>query len=188
MSRAQEQAQSQSPAVKPITRRELLNYIWLGSLGVFLAEFAGLGVIFAFPRFREGEFGGVFRLGPAAQLPEVGSSPQPNSEGKFWLVHLPEGVLALYRVCTHLGCLYNWQEAENKFICPCHGSQFQKDGTYITGPAPRSLDRFVVRVIDPNTGQVVAETDPKGKGPVAVPGEEYIIAVDTGALIRGDPR
>lgn len=172
--------------VKPLTRRELLNYVWLGSLGVFLAEFTGVGVIFAFPRFREGEFGGTFTLGPASEMPPTEAAPQANNEGKFWLVQTDEGILALYKVCTHLGCLFNWQESDNKFICPCHGSQFERDGDYIQGPAPRSLDRFVVRVVDPNTGNVVAETDPQTKGPVPAPDPNHVVRVDTGALLRGD--
>jgi len=48
----------------------------------------------------------------------------------------------LYAVCTHLGCLPKWVATNNRFECPCHGSKFEKDGTYIEGPAPRSLDRF----------------------------------------------
>nr|WP_290669628.1 Rieske 2Fe-2S domain-containing protein [Ardenticatena sp.] len=183
---AHEQAQP-SNGIKPLTRREFLNYVWLGSLGVFFAEIGGMGLLFAFPRFRAGEFGGVFNLGPASNLPPVGSPPQVNAKGKFWLVHLEDGVLALYVVCTHLGCLYRWQEAQNRFICPCHGSQFQKDGTYIQGPAPRSLDRFVIRMLDA-AGNVLAETDRVKKGPVPVPSPDAIVTIDTGDLLRGDPR
>ena len=31
-------------------------------------------------------------------------------------------------VCTHLGCVVPWSKAENKFICPCHGSQYDATG------------------------------------------------------------
>lgn len=174
-------------STEPLTRRELLNFVWVGSLGVFLAEFAGVGVLFAFPRFREGEFGGVFRVGPVDEsFPEPGGSPVAVNEGKFWAVRTQDNaVLALYRVCPHLGCFYNWQGSEQKFICPCHGSQFQLNGTYIQGPAPRSADRFVVRLLD-EAGSVVAETDQVGD-PLPLPegGETLQIVVDTGQLIRG---
>ena len=47
-------------------------------------------------------------------------------------------------VCTHLGCTPNWLEAEQKFKCPCHGSEFYKDGINFEGPAPRPLERYAI--------------------------------------------
>jgi len=31
-------------------------------------------------------------------------------------------------VCTHLGCVVPWNGNENKFMCPCHGSQYDRTG------------------------------------------------------------
>jgi cytochrome b6-f complex iron-sulfur subunit len=45
----------------------------------------------------------------------------------------------LNAVCTHLGCVVPWSAANNKFICPCHGSQYSPDGTVVRGPAPLPL-------------------------------------------------
>ncbi|MHC5611132.1 MAG: cytochrome b6-f complex iron-sulfur subunit [Nostoc sp.] len=42
-------------------------------------------------------------------------------------------------ICTHLGCVVPWNIAENKFKCPCHGSQYNETGKVIRGPAPLSL-------------------------------------------------
>lgn len=42
-------------------------------------------------------------------------------------------------VCTHLGCVVPWNANENKFICPCHGSQYDSTGKVVRGPAPLSL-------------------------------------------------
>lgn len=173
----------------PLTRRELLNYVWLGSLGVFVAQLGGATVLFALPRFKEGEFGGVFSVGETESLPGTDAPPLAYNDGKFWLVNTEDGLLALYRVCTHLGCLFAWQDSENKFICPCHGSQFQRAGQYIQGPAPRSLDAFNVIVTDAN-GQEVASTraqaEPGGvHSYVPVPVEPgQLVVVDTGDLIQ----
>jgi len=168
-----------------LSRRELLNYAWLASLGILTVNIAGVGFLFAMPRFKAGEFGGVFILGQASDLPPVNTPPINNPKGKFWLTHTEQGVLALYKVCTHLGCLYAWLDEEGKFRCPCHGSEFEYDGTYIRGPAPRSLDRFVVQVTTPD-GEVLAETDPETGAPVSVPeGSDAIVQVDTGRRILG---
>jgi cytochrome b6-f complex iron-sulfur subunit len=42
-------------------------------------------------------------------------------------------------VCTHLGCVVPWNAGENKFMCPCHGSQYDETGKVVRGPAPLSL-------------------------------------------------
>jgi len=54
------------------------------------------------------------------------------------------GIFALNTVCTHLGCIPNWQAADNKFKCPCHGSGFRPSGMNFEGPAPRPLERWRV--------------------------------------------
>ena len=48
-----------------------------------------------------------------------------------YLVTKEDGLLedfAINAVCTHLGCVVPWNAAQNKFICPCHGSQYDKNG------------------------------------------------------------
>ena len=42
-------------------------------------------------------------------------------------------------VCTHLGCVVPWNKAANKYLCPCHGSQYDETGKVVRGPAPLSL-------------------------------------------------
>jgi cytochrome b6-f complex iron-sulfur subunit len=170
---------------KPVTRREFLNIAWLASLGFLMLDLGGVTYLFSMPRFKEGEFGGLFSIGKVSELPEKGSPPVNYPQVKLWLSNTDQGVMALYKVCTHLGCLYNWNAQEGKFICPCHGSQFQANGTYIQGPAPRSLDRFVVQAVDPNSNQVIAESE--GGKPLPVPSQpDAIIKVDTGKRVMGE--
>ncbi|MCH7662999.1 MAG: Rieske 2Fe-2S domain-containing protein, partial [Chloroflexi bacterium] len=62
-------------------------------------------------------------------------------------------------------------------ICPCHGSQYEKDGDYISGPTPRALDYFAVTIVD-EQGNVLASSDPSGR--VSVPDDpNATIRVDT---------
>ena len=71
-----------------------------------------------------------------------------NSEkGTAWVVKTAEGkVIAFSPICTHLGCAYHWDANKTEFVCPCHGSDFAIDGKVLSGPAPRPLDRYEVKV------------------------------------------
>ncbi len=185
---ATEPEETDEPKVK-VNRREFLNLAWLASLGILSIDLGVVTYFFALPRFREGEFGGTFTVGSLADMPEPGQSPLENPRGKFWMARTPEGVLALYKVCTHLGCLYGWLEDQGFFRCPCHGSQFFADGKFKAGPAPRDLDRFVVQAVNRETGEVVSQTDPETVGPLNIPDDpNIVIRVDTGDLLRGKPK
>lgn len=172
---------AERPPAKPVTRREFLNYAWGAALGVVLVEAGVASFFFALPRFKEGEFGGVFPVGTGASLPGTDAPPLRNLDGQFWLSNDVDGVRALYRVCTHLGCLYEWKDQTFRFECPCHGSKFVKDGKFIEGPAPRSLDQFKMSKLV--NGEVVEETTTGGQPLSVEPNAEYV--VDTGSILRG---
>ena len=165
-----------------VTRREFLNLAWLGAMALLTAQTLGVSVLFLFPNFKEGEFGGIFNLGGTASqvLPEVDGAPVPFNDGKFWLTNTDKGVYAIYKVCTHLGCLYAWQDVTHRFECPCHGSKFSLTGQYVAGPAPRSLDRFKIIATRPDGSTI--ETPPDGAG-IQLSGDETL-AVDTGVRIK----
>jgi glycine/D-amino acid oxidase-like deaminating enzyme len=42
-------------------------------------------------------------------------------------------------VCPHLGGIVNWNDADESWECPLHGSRFAPDGTLLEGPATRNL-------------------------------------------------
>jgi menaquinol-cytochrome c reductase iron-sulfur subunit len=48
-------------------------------------------------------------------------------------------------ICPHLGCHFNWSADANRFLCPCHGSEYNFYGTHLAGPAPRGLDPLPFR-------------------------------------------
>lgn len=178
--------QESAAAKQPINRREFLNLAWLASLGFLTVSLGGVTYLFAMPRFKEGEFGGIVPVGTVSTLPGTDAPPANYPKVKFWISNTEQGAAAIYKVCTHLGCLYNWAEQENRFICPCHGSQFEKNGKYIAGPAPRDLDRFVLQVVDPGTGEVIAESA-EGE-PLPLPDNpDAVVQVDTGKRIKGQP-
>jgi menaquinol-cytochrome c reductase iron-sulfur subunit len=54
--------------------------------------------------------------------------------------------LAMSNICTHLGCRVRWISDQDQFFCPCHNAVFNQEGRVVTGPPPRPLDRFEVKV------------------------------------------
>lgn len=54
-----------------------------------------------------------------------------------------QGVYAISRVCTHLGCIV--KPTAEGFECPCHGSRYDRDGSVTKGPAPRALEWLAVK-------------------------------------------
>jgi menaquinol-cytochrome c reductase iron-sulfur subunit len=64
-----------------------------------------------------------------------------------WVVKLSDQqVVAFGPQCTHLGCAYHWEERSSAFLCPCHSSVFSVDGSVISGPAQRPLDRYDTKI------------------------------------------
>jgi menaquinol-cytochrome c reductase iron-sulfur subunit len=56
--------------------------------------------------------------------------------------------IVMSNVCTHLGCKVRWIPDQEGFYCPCHNGVFAKDGSVVSGPPPRPLDRFGVKIED----------------------------------------
>ena len=189
---------------RDVTRREFLYYIWKTSMALFTAQSIGATIWFLIPKFREGEFGGSFPL-PLDRIPAINAEPQEFLDGRFWLVNLDSeqpnermypvededqpirGVAAIYKVCTHLGCIYAWNVANQRFECPCHGSKYRLDGRRVESPAPRSLDRFQLSALDAG-GAVLATAEADEEGffqPLTLPAETVQVIVNTGALAQG---
>ena len=49
-------------------------------------------------------------------------------------------IFALNPVCTHAGCIVNWNSEEKSWDCPCHGARFDIHGQVLTGPATAPLE------------------------------------------------
>ena len=135
-----------------ITRREFVAVAAAGALALALADAARIVFDFLKPQPKAG-FGGVFTAGAVTDFPP--GSLTHIRQGRFFVVHVEDGLLALYQRCTHLGCLVPWNEAEGRFACPCHAGRYNRVGEQVAGPPPRPLDLFPVTIVN---GQVLVDT------------------------------
>ncbi|MBT3314636.1 MAG: Rieske 2Fe-2S domain-containing protein [Anaerolineae bacterium] len=137
-----------------IDRRQFLGLAWLASVVAFTGE--ALGTLFKFIQpVSDGGFGGMVNAGTLEEFPP--GSITLIKEGRFFLSRLDDGsFIALWQRCTHLGCSVPWEEEEDQYHCPCHGSLFDKLGEVTGGPAPRPMDYFPVII---EAGEVFVNTE-----------------------------
>lgn len=126
-----------------VSRRDFLNEITLGALGI--AGFGGGALTYQYfsPNVLF-EPSTTFRAGNPDLYP-------PNSvtflqDQQVYIVRTTNGFYAVSAVCTHLGCVTQWKPEANMIACPCHGSKFQPDGKKIEGPAPRPLPHYTINL------------------------------------------
>ncbi len=144
-----------------IKRRHLLRMGFLGGTLLATAELTAIFLPF-WTVIKITGLGGKIAAGKKsdilAKFQATKDEPQLFTEGKFFLLHAPGAIAAVYRRCTHLGCAVPWNAAEDQFHCPCHGSLYDKHTAVVKGgPAPRPLDLF--HVADQN-GTLIVDTNP----------------------------
>ncbi len=140
------------PTLSSLSRRSFLGIAWGGSLAVLLGQ-AVIALLNYLRPVASGGFGGQVYAGKVEEF--AINSVNRILAGRFFIVRSPEGFLALWQKCTHLGCAVPWVEEEGQFHCPCHGSLFDRNGEVLGGPAPRPLDTFPVTV---RSGEVWVDT------------------------------
>jgi cytochrome b6-f complex iron-sulfur subunit len=57
-----------------------------------------------------------------------------------------KGPIALSRVCTHLGCLVEYNRAKQQLVCPCHAGVYDLDGGVVSGPPPKPLKLVPLKI------------------------------------------
>ncbi|MEK6697511.1 MAG: ubiquinol-cytochrome c reductase iron-sulfur subunit [Nitrospirota bacterium] len=63
------------------------------------------------------------------------------------VLNRPEkGFVAFSRVCTHLGCLVDYNKRKQLFLCPCHAGVFDLEGNVVSGPPPKSMAVIPLRI------------------------------------------
>ena len=143
-------------------RRKLLRAGFLTALGLAAGELAAAVAPFVRVNRIEG-LGKPVAVGTKAQVLEqfaaTNDRPILFREGRFFLLHAPGGIIAAYRKCMHLGCAVPFNDGEDRFECPCHGSQYDKrTAVVLRTPAPKPLQLF--HISTDKSGTLVVDTNP----------------------------
>ena len=76
-------------------------------------------------------------------------------DSRLFVVRDADGLRALSAVCTHLGCTVREDSDGGGFVCPCHGSRYDAEGSVTSGPAPRALAYVDVKL--DKRGRLIAD-------------------------------
>jgi len=143
--------QANADAKPEASRRDFLNEITLGALGI--AGLGGAAVTYQFfsPNVLF-EAPTTFRAGDPDNYPL--NSVTFLQDQLVYIVRTAAGFYAVSAVCTHLGCITQWKPDAKMIACPCHGSKFQPNSEKIEGPAVRPLPHYAIRLTDDGELQV----------------------------------
>jgi nitrite reductase/ring-hydroxylating ferredoxin subunit len=140
------------------TRRELLEAAW--RVGGALLGVAGAWTTFEALRPLAGSRGGGLIGLEAPDAYEEGSATYVR-EGRLYVTRVKGELFAVTQKCPHLGCRVPFCESSGQFECPCHGSYYNLAGEWISGPAPRGMDRYPLQIVE---GRVVVDTSTLEQG------------------------
>jgi len=130
------------------TRRRFLTWFLSTSVGLFL-----IAVLYPVSRYLMPP---PLEESPArtVRLTVTPEEVKPNSGQIFKfgsrpgiLIRTPSGELrAFSAICTHLACIVQYRPDLGHIWCACHNGHFDLNGTNMTGPPPRPLERYVLKV------------------------------------------
>jgi menaquinol-cytochrome c reductase iron-sulfur subunit len=147
---------------KQMSRRDFLSSTIWAIGGLMTAGFGIPAIAYIIgPALQQGQTQNLIRLGATSKvelgIPTLFKVKLQRKTG--WIVDEQDlslyvrtddgrNFIAMSNICTHLGCRVRWVADRNKFFCPCHAGVFDKDGNVVSGPPPRPLDRYEVKVED----------------------------------------
>jgi cytochrome b6-f complex iron-sulfur subunit len=82
-------------------------------------------------------------IGTAAQLKAKGYLL--NKKLKVLVVQQDSELMAVNPVCTHRGCIVDWDKSSGTLVCPCHNAKFSIEGKVLAKPATKPLSTYEVK-------------------------------------------
>lgn len=130
------------------SRRRFLR--WLGGLTVVSTAAMILTPIVGFLIPTSGgraAGGGKVLVGTTADIPAGAGKVVAMGSRPAIVVSTDQGVKAFSAICTHLGCVVNWNDMIGAIHCPCHDGRFNPTtGAVVSGPPPAPLPPITVSV------------------------------------------
>lgn len=132
--------------ISTLSRRRFIAGYAAAALGLGLAA-ASLWPVWQFlsPRKQRGEQGRI-TISRDKVAPGEAHFFRFRGHPAVLLQREPGKFIALSAVCTHLGCIVDWLPDKEIFLCPCHAGRFSPTGKVLSGPPPKPLPSYPVKV------------------------------------------
>lgn len=169
-----------------VTRTKFLTGVALVTGGVMTAAILVPVVGFAAADALQEEHWQWVDVGALSDFPDgqtssiAVSGPSAESDRRAYLRRKDDSIIAIWNRCAHLGCPVAYSPGGDVYACPCHGGAYDSLGLVTSGPPPRPLDRFDVKITNAK-GKVVAQQEDPAKG---VPTKD---ATDADRVLIGRP-
>ena len=131
-----------------LTRRDFIELIIKGGFLATLAGFIFPALAYLWPVTQKGPAVGRKDVGRLDEIPVWGAKKIILGGSAVVLIRTPNEVKALSAICTHLGCIVDWDDKKRQMACPCHAGYFDYEGKVVSGPPPKPLPSYKTDVID----------------------------------------
>ena len=165
-----------------VTRTRFLTGIALVTGGVMTAAILVPVIGFAAADSLKEEDWRWVDVGPLSDFPDgqtsslAVSGPSPESDRRAYIRHQEGAIIAIWNRCAHLGCPVAYSPGGDVYSCPCHGGAYDSLGLVTSGPPPRPLDRFDVKIVSADGKDLVKQEIPADGCPTqGVPADARVL-------------
>ncbi len=132
-----------------ISRKTFINSLLsIGGLGVAGSILYPIASYLIPPKIAEAKVNSI-KVGKAVEFPSDSAKIIKFGRQPVILIRTIDGEFrALSAVCTHLECIVQYRKDTKQIWCACHNGIYDLRGRNISGPPPRPLEEYIVKVID----------------------------------------
>lgn len=135
-----------------IKRRGFINFLIGGSLTAFFTSILYPVIKYLTPLVEpKAALGEWKKIVPVEDIPLKKGKKVIYANKPLWIIQSsPNDYRAVSAICTHLGCIVEWKEELQHFVCPCHDGHFNSNAFVVAGPPPRPLPLYNIEIKERN--------------------------------------
>jgi len=138
-----------------VTRRDLLDGVIYICTTIFGASLVLPALAYLWPVTKSGPVKVREEVGDAGNWETLQAKKVSVGGKPVLVIRTDKGFVALSAICTHLGCLVDFDVGQRNITCPCHAASFDLEGKVTAGPPPHPLAAYKVSEVQ---GKVYVST------------------------------